>query len=26
LGDLLFVVARYEDRGLPFEIATGQRN
>ncbi len=26
LGDLLFVVARYEDRGLPFEIATGQRS
>ena len=26
LGDLLFVVARYEDRDLPFEIATGQRN
>ena len=26
LGDLLFVVARYEDRNLPFEIATGQRN
>ena len=26
LGDLLFVVARYEDRELPLEIATGQRN
>ena len=25
LGDLLFVLARYEDRGLPFEILTGQR-
>ena len=24
LGDLLFVVARYEDRGLPFERATGE--
>ncbi len=25
LGDLLFVVARYEDRDLPIERATGQR-
>ena len=25
LGDLLFVVARYEDRELPLERATGQR-
>ena len=25
LGDLLFVVARYEDRELPIERATGQR-
>jgi cob(I)alamin adenosyltransferase len=26
LGDLLFVVARYEDRELPLERATGQRS
>ena len=26
LGDLLFVVARYEDRALPLERATGQRS
>ena len=25
LGDLLFVLARYQDRDLPFEQATGQR-
>ena len=25
LGDLLFVLARYQDRELPFERATGQR-
>jgi cob(I)alamin adenosyltransferase len=25
LGDLLFVLARYQDRGLPMEQATGQR-
>lgn len=26
LGDLLFVIARYEDRALPLERATGQRS
>ena len=26
LGDLLFVLARYQDRGLPLEVATGQRS
>ncbi len=26
LGDLLFVLARYEDREIPIERATGQRN
>lgn len=26
LGDLLFVIARYEDRALPLEQATGERN
>ena len=25
LSDLLFMLARYEDRHLPFEIVTGQR-
>ena len=25
LGDLLFVLARYQDRELPLEKATGQR-
>ena len=25
LSDLLFALARYEDRELPFEIVTGQR-
>ena len=25
LSDLLFMLARYEDRNLPFEIVTGQR-
>ena len=26
LGDLLFVLARYEDRDLPLELATGERS
>lgn len=26
LADLLFMLARYEDRGLPFEVLTGQRS
>jgi cob(I)alamin adenosyltransferase len=26
LGDLLFVLARYEDRELPIERATGERS
>jgi cob(I)alamin adenosyltransferase len=26
LGDLLFVLARYEDRELPLERATGERS
>ena len=26
LGDLLFVLARYQDRELPLEKATGQRS
>ena len=25
LSDLLFILARYEDRGLPFEVLTGER-
>jgi cob(I)alamin adenosyltransferase len=25
LADLLFMLARYEDRALPFEVVTGKR-
>ena len=25
LSDLLFILARYEDRALPFEVVTGRR-